>query len=1529
MKNAQYVQIAALAILILGSALFIINQTSKPQFALQPQTQVAQASPSGPVAYYAFNEGSGTVTASSIGSTNGTLTNGTTWAAGKFGQGLNFDGVNDRLVTPNNPIGSGAGTYSAWIFARSFGGFGAGAVIDNGGARLRVTSSGSKFAFSSNNFAATASSANNSVILNQWIHIAVTRDASGTANLYVNGVLSGTANQTSGTPTPGNNVEIGNNLTGVVGFDGIIDEVRIYNEVLTQAQITELYNLEGSTSSPQPPVENPPPQQGQYTLSVTTSGSGTVTGTGISCGSDCSEALNSGTSVTLSASAASGSTFTGWSGGCSGTGTCSITLNANTTVTATFNTQTQTTGPKTYNVKQDGTGDFNTIQACANVAVAGSTCLVYPGTYAEFVFTKNNGTGESSRVMFKAEGSVTAQGFFIMNTYNTIDGFNLTGSTQYSAVVHVEPTGSYCHILNNTIRDSSKFGVNTVINASGAGATNCIIRGNTFSNLQANFVSMTGGGYHLVENNIFELWNSQDYIRLTTSNTTIRRNIFRRGNMASEGHADVVQIFGHELYPVIENNVFEENWVEGLEGQTAMLSNNHGTKVGIIYPTIRNLIFRRNVFANITQNLIIVMPGVTIENNTFYRNAYTLGGITISGTLDVGNAPNTTIKNNVFLAGGSSPTAINDQRGFYNHSGASFTAQTATIHVANNDATIGNAIYANLQKNGYIQGGSNGTLLAKALALTDISQFVFDAPGYESYKQATYDVFIKVVKLYHDSMNTFFADYNFVAGAAPTFPGKLKDQCTTPGIYYIFNFCEAHGINGGDPQLKNLASLLGPDGVPFTLDDGLKPQSSSPLCGKGTNGMDIGTYSCDPTKVFATGNSDTGGIVITPPPTVFEPTPDPSLPCEIGTKTTRAVPIDDGSSIRLTWPKNDFRQELKISRRVYSPNPNSWGNWTQIHAVTDPTQARQASEFRDTNVVSGTHYEYQIAQLVSAWSCSGTPALGIWSHFWSYQYINTGNAVPLKDQRGKIVLLVESGIAASLATELTRLQNDLIGDGYKVYRHDVAAADVGTSNWSSSVAATKALVRADYNSDPGAEWTVFIVGHVPIPYSGLSSPGSHTENYGAHPADWYYADMTESGWTDTTVNNTTADYAHNRNVPGDGKFDQSQLPSAPEMRVGRIDLRNMPAFGKTEVQLLRQYLDREHAWRHKQFTARDRALVNSNNNLGLIYTGRPFESHNVYASYFGTTQNTDLGAWLTAASTPSTSYLFSASNGNGQFTRDMQIGTTANFASTPLYVVFPSMYGSYYGNWDSAMHPDIVIQAPLAANGYAVANYYRENVMNLDSSSMGEPIGQELFTLASSYFTGSSKFYLSYGWIYNGQTNQLGTRVNNYVSLLGDPTLKTRIVAPPTNVLISTQGGDNFINWNSVSDTNIQGYHIYRAPLNDLNSFVRITNSPVIGSYRDVGAASGSYRYMVRTIKLENSQNRSYYNASVGIFALPSVFIEIAGDFNKDGFVNSVDFSYMNSKWNSNDVTADLNKDGSVNTLDYAIMVKNWTPLGF
>jgi phospholipase C len=89
----------------------------------------------------------------------------------------------------------------------------------------------------------------------------------------------------------------------------------------------------------QSPAAPTPTTTYALTLQLAGNATGTVTSTpaGISCPSTCGASFNSGTSVKLTAVAAKGDFFAGWSGACKGTGTCTLAMNASKTATATFN----------------------------------------------------------------------------------------------------------------------------------------------------------------------------------------------------------------------------------------------------------------------------------------------------------------------------------------------------------------------------------------------------------------------------------------------------------------------------------------------------------------------------------------------------------------------------------------------------------------------------------------------------------------------------------------------------------------------------------------------------------------------------------------------------------------------------------------------------------------------------------------------------------------------------------------------------------------------------------------------------------------------------------------------------------------------------------------------------------------------------------------------------------------------------------------------------------------------------------------
>jgi endoglucanase len=182
-----------------------------------------------------------------------------------------------------------------------------------------------------------------------------------------------------------------------------------------------------------------------YTLSVTKSGSGSGTVTsntgGINCGGTCSASIASGTSVTLTASAASGSAFAGWGGACSGTGTCTVAMSQARSVTAAFNTASTFA----LSVSRAGTGS-GTVTSSPSGINCGSTCSANYSNATSVTLGASaasgstfagwsgacSGTG-SCTVSMTASRSVTA-------TFNTSGG---TGGTCSNPVTFTGNTGNF------------------------------------------------------------------------------------------------------------------------------------------------------------------------------------------------------------------------------------------------------------------------------------------------------------------------------------------------------------------------------------------------------------------------------------------------------------------------------------------------------------------------------------------------------------------------------------------------------------------------------------------------------------------------------------------------------------------------------------------------------------------------------------------------------------------------------------------------------------------------------------------------------------------------------------------------------------------------------------------------------------------------------------------------------------------------------------------------------------------------------
>ena len=156
-----------------------------------------------------------------------------------------FNGTTSKVDLGGNVVDDGDITFSAWMYTT---GSGAGTyeyLYNNGNFhcywhdvadRVVVYSDGSSASFS----------VTDSVLINTWYHVLVTRDTTGAnTNFYINGVLSGAANQDSGTPAAGTgNDVIGNRAGNDRSIDGYLSDIRIYNRILTSAEISLLYAMD-------------------------------------------------------------------------------------------------------------------------------------------------------------------------------------------------------------------------------------------------------------------------------------------------------------------------------------------------------------------------------------------------------------------------------------------------------------------------------------------------------------------------------------------------------------------------------------------------------------------------------------------------------------------------------------------------------------------------------------------------------------------------------------------------------------------------------------------------------------------------------------------------------------------------------------------------------------------------------------------------------------------------------------------------------------------------------------------------------------------------------------------------------------------------------------------------------------------------------------------------------------------------------------------------------------------------------------
>lgn len=532
------------------------------------------------------------------------------------------------------------------------------------------------------------------------------------------------------------------------------------------------------------------------------------------------------------------------------------------------------------------------------------------------------------------------------------------------------------------------------------------------------------------------------------------------------------------------------------------------------------------------------------------------------------------------------------------------------------------------------------------------------------------------------------------------------------------------------------------------------------------------------------------------------------------TVTTNSSPL----SFTLRWQKGLNAKSYAVSRK--NRMDTLWSVLTNTLGVND-------TFYVDKNVAEGLTYEYNVNATSDV------------APFTEFTYLYCGNKVPVKHQQGKIILLVDSNYAVPVATEIKRLEYDLIKEGWIVIRKDIGRKQ--------SVKSVKQFIVNTFLEDTLNVKGVFILGHIPVPYSGLISPDGHNDHNGAWPADAYYCDTSFTYWTDKTVNDATATRQANKNIPGDGKFDPN-FSNRKFVRLfsGRVDLFDMPVIDKNDTFLIKQYLNKDHRYRTAEKKFRMRGLIEDN--FGF-YIGEAFAS-NGWRNFSTLLTPDSVITGDYEADMKTGSYLWSYGCGNGDYSTCGNISSTSNLKTAQLQSVFTMTFGSYFGDWDNQNN---FLRAPLASNSDMLMNCWsgRPN-WYFHHMALGEPIGLDALESCVNKTT--------------YQPPRFGMQMVHQ-TLLGDPSLKMYVYEPPTNLIITNTNNTTTakLNWSPSVSQGILGYYVYRTKsLKD--SFTLLTKNYITAtSYNDHDADLGKNIYLIRAVKLQSSATGSFYNLSPGV----------------------------------------------------------------
>ncbi len=617
---------------------------------------------------------------------NGTITGATYNSSGKVGGAYEFDGVDDYIQIDESDVlklGGSDATFSAWIYPRTISpdlNMIIGNNFQDGGWQFSLAYS-NKLALDTNGVSGEdLATSTGTLNTNEWYHVvAIWDNSTKTVQFYINGNDAGlTTNANSIIDVPGSfYIGVDGRDASGYGFDGLIDEVVVYDRTLTQNEVTELYNSSNGVSvscgaSADPTCSDGIQNQGE---------------TGIDCGGPCSACpvANCGNGNIEVGENCDGTDLAPYTSDCSthpsftgGTLTCYPQGHAQ---ECTFDTSSCTILPpsgNTYYVSPTGSASWSQCTTSAthcsldtaNInAVAGDTIYLMGGTYNGVYINPSNSGTASQRIIYQNYQTE------IVTIQNALYGIYLNGN-DYITVKGIDFISNTYNLYilggNNNIIAYCNFGQTDV----GTWDASWIKQGSQYNWIHHSTFSKAGECTTSGSDNggVLNIGDEEniDY----TSYNLIEDSTFFHG-----GH-HVVGLLGR--YNTFRNNyIHNEVWSNGAGNRNLYLVGRIGSAE---YNTIEGNRFgyaARPCDDPTVGNVAMSSPNNIFRyNQLYYHNAYGFGTYGYTGYTD--GSDNRIYSNTIFNSG-------------YNidplYKGGSEDSAVYFNHVANTGNTIKNNLY--------------------------------------------------------------------------------------------------------------------------------------------------------------------------------------------------------------------------------------------------------------------------------------------------------------------------------------------------------------------------------------------------------------------------------------------------------------------------------------------------------------------------------------------------------------------------------------------------------------------------------------------------------------------------------------------------------------------------------------------------------------------------------------------------------------------------------------------------------------------